>query len=466
MKAYSILVALALVPLSSAAAVTVDCTPGTLRSRLSETGMPDDGVIVVTGSVDVRDLVVLSSLNLQTLDLSGCSIAAITSSTPLLLGRHVFEADCLPDYVFAGASINELVLPSSLRKIGDGACMNTPLTAVTIPEGVVTIGDYALRDCGGLTSITLPSTVKSVGKECFAGCASLESLTLDTTSITAIPERLLAGCTSLASVKWPESVNEIAPLAFDGSQILSVRTYADTRLHPFALAHADALNYAHIPSDDASRATGVLMNDANLEGMDYHWSDIPEAAFAGVTGVYASQYMENAESVGSYAFYNTALDYLSLPEGLTSLGDAVFGNASGIARISVVNLKDNIPAVTGNTFAGLDRGEIMLVVDNRYIDQWKNAPEWGEFRVVPQSEGVHDVATDVFSIRYADGMVHLAADREITSVTVADEAGRTLATATPGVAQVSLPVASAGGRIVIVHTSFPDSSRTDKILLP
>lgn len=466
MRLHSILVALTLVPLTSVAAVTIDCTPGTLRSRLSETGMPDDGVMVVTGSVDVRDLTVLSTLTLDKLDLSACRIAALTSSTPLLYGRHVFEADCLPDYIFAGASVKELILSPTWRKIGDGAFLNSALTTVTIPEGVVEIGDYAFRDCGAVSSITLPLTVKKVGKECFAGCVSLTSLELDATSITTIPERLLAGCSSISAVKWPESVSEIAPLAFEGSQILSVRTYSDTRLHPFALAHTDALNFAHIPTADASGATGVLMNDANLQGMDYHWSAIPEAAFAGVPGVYASQYMDNAVSVGSYAFYDTRLDYVSLPAGLASLGDAVFGNAAGITRISAVDLDDNIPAVTGNTFAGLDRGEILLVVGNRYVEQWKNAPEWGEFRVVPRSEGLDDIANGDFSIRYADGMVHLSADCQIISVTVADEAGRTLATATPGVDRVSLPVTNAGGHIVIVHTSFPGSSRTDKILIP
>ena len=48
-----------------------------------------------------------------------------------------------------------------------------PLTSVTIPNSVTTIGDYAFYDCTGLTSLTLPSSVATIGNYAFNGCTSL-----------------------------------------------------------------------------------------------------------------------------------------------------------------------------------------------------------------------------------------------------------------------------------------------------
>ena len=41
---------------------------------------------------------------------------------------------------------------------------------VVIPDGVISIGNYAFWECASLTGITLPDSVEYIGEDAFAGC--------------------------------------------------------------------------------------------------------------------------------------------------------------------------------------------------------------------------------------------------------------------------------------------------------
>ena len=76
-----------------------------------------------------------------------------------------------------------IIIPGSyngkpITKIDDAAFMNNyEITSVTIPEGVLTIGNGAFKDCDALTSVVIPSTVTRIGEYAFYNCA-LTYLTL------------------------------------------------------------------------------------------------------------------------------------------------------------------------------------------------------------------------------------------------------------------------------------------------
>jgi hypothetical protein len=60
--------------------------------------------------------------------------------------------------------------------------MQTKLTGIIIPSGVISIGDYAFASCTELTSITIPGSVTSIGSCAFQACNNLVSLTFGTGS--------------------------------------------------------------------------------------------------------------------------------------------------------------------------------------------------------------------------------------------------------------------------------------------
>ncbi len=53
------------------------------------------------------------------------------------------------------------------------------MTSVEIPEGVVSIENYAFKNCIKLSSIELPASVETIGNEAFRYCEDLEVINLN-----------------------------------------------------------------------------------------------------------------------------------------------------------------------------------------------------------------------------------------------------------------------------------------------
>lgn len=76
------------------------------------------------------------------------------------------------------------------------------LTKVTLPDGLIRIGEYAFFDCGNLNTINIPDTVESIGSYAFAG-TGLTSMEIPA-SVTALDTSAFVGCTSLEAIHVAE----------------------------------------------------------------------------------------------------------------------------------------------------------------------------------------------------------------------------------------------------------------------
>ena len=66
--------------------------------------------------------------------------------------------------------VEELILPESLRQIGEGAFRSCrDLKRITLPSGLTEIPDYAFADCSALEEITLPASIRKIGENVFYG---------------------------------------------------------------------------------------------------------------------------------------------------------------------------------------------------------------------------------------------------------------------------------------------------------
>lgn len=112
-------------------------------------------------------------------------------------------------------NLSRVTIPNSVKSIGKSAFRGTPLTKVTISDGVTSIDDFAFADCAALTEITIPDSVQSMGGSVFDRCSSLQRITLPK-NITAIPTWTFTFCSSLTEISIPAGVTKIDTGAFYG----------------------------------------------------------------------------------------------------------------------------------------------------------------------------------------------------------------------------------------------------------
>ena len=116
------------------------------------------------------------------------------------------------------AAAGELVIPETIEgnpvtSIGELAfrdCFH--LNNITIPNGVVSIGNQAFTRCG-LVSITIPDSVTSIGREAFSYCESVTNITIGD-GVTSIGDGAFQYCSRLTLITFQGVAPTVAPNAF------------------------------------------------------------------------------------------------------------------------------------------------------------------------------------------------------------------------------------------------------------
>ena len=187
------------------------------------------------------------------------------------------------DYaLFFLPAATQVTLPESVTRIGRyGIAMCSKLTGMSIPKGVAGIGDFGLAG-NGLTAITLPDGLQSLGRGAFDSCASLTNTTLPA-AITAVPGKCFADCTKLLNVKYTGTVTAIGDLAFESCKALTAAPIPETvtELGASAFTGCTALTDVTLPA-------GVTA--------------IPEDCFRGCTALKDMKLPGTVTSVGHNAF--------------------------------------------------------------------------------------------------------------------------------------------------------------------
>lgn len=98
----------------------------------------------------------------------------------LFTGELIIPEGCaiIPNHCFGGNNFETILLPGSLRRIGEGSfSYNRSLMNVLFNEGLVVIGESAFHGCSNLLRIDLPSTLQTLGSNSFNNCFYLSGIT-------------------------------------------------------------------------------------------------------------------------------------------------------------------------------------------------------------------------------------------------------------------------------------------------
>ena len=271
-----------------------------------------------------------------------------------------------------------------------------------VDSGITNLDRWFAYSSRNLTEVTFAegSRITRIDQNAFARCSSLRTLRLPET-VTYIGYDAFTDCTSLRELYLPDGVNAIMPNAFtrDTALVLSVG-YGS-----YAKDWAASRGIAYTEREPAVVASGVcgenltwsLTSDGvlTLEGTGpmatyYGEANIPwhanralittvnvgagvtkltTNAFCGCTNLETVNFAENSQlqMLGGSAFKScTSLKSITLPEGLT----AISGNAFKYCRaLRNVYLPDTMSVIDNLAFTGLS-GITFSVAKDSYAKRW------------------------------------------------------------------------------------------------
>lgn len=327
-------------------------TAGTLSSKIAESKKYQIKSLTVTGNLNGTDIRYLREMAgrdvngtktngiLEKLDLSRATIVSggdyyytTNPSSSYNSYKKYTSNNQISDYMFYGCStLTNLTLPQNSTAIGAHAfdgCIN--LSNISMSERIQTIGENAFNGNISLTRISIPDQTTSIGNYAFQGCSGLTTLILSS-SVKTIGNGMLNGCINIQEI----SLN-------------SDNTYYST------------LN-------------GVLYNKTQTSliiypaGKQLQTFEIPD----GVTEIKSS------------GFYGTkALEYLFLPESLTTIGADAFKGCSNLVKLVA---RPITPAECANDcFEAVSKSNCTLYVPRGSHNGYWAAPVWGDFLKIEES---------------------------------------------------------------------------------
>lgn len=270
-----------------------------------------------------------------------CSV--VLPSTLKKIGEGAFS-DC--------TALEKMTLPNSVIEIGEnafGGCY--ALKSINIPKGVKVLPDYVFYGCERLTSISIPKGLTTIGVSAFGNCAALDSITLSG-KLTTIGEYAFKGCTALKSITIPNSVTRIEREAFKdctgvkkvtigtGVKFISENAFSGCeKLMTVNYNAISAVSEKYEVYDGSFYYTGMF-NNTNITTVVIGNSvrDIPENAFYGCSNLSKLTIGIAVKTIGRNAFgYCAAVPSVTLPSGLTGIGDGAFRECTAIKSVTIPN---------------------------------------------------------------------------------------------------------------------------------
>ena len=237
--------------------------------------------------------------------------------------------------------------------------------AVTIPNGVTSIGDRAFLHCENLASITIPNSITRNGKLAFGGCSSLSNVTIPN-SVTSIGERVFVECSSLSNIEVARGnpvYSSIDGVLFNADQtqlyaypsgkkgLYNIPIYVTT-IEDYAFSYCNGLTNVTIPDHVTSIGKYVFVGCSNLSSIEVARGN---PTYSSVDGV-----LFNADQTWLHAYPSGKSGAYNIPTSVTTIGDYAFSYCSGLTNVTIPNSVTNIG---GYAFSYCDRLTSVTIPD-------------------------------------------------------------------------------------------------------
>ncbi len=286
-----------------------------------------------------------------------------SSVTQITFGKDV---ERIPNRLCSGLeNLTSIILPDSLKEIGEYAFIGSGLESVYLPEKVGIVEGSAFRNCKSLKSIVMNQEVSLIGSYAFSGCTVLEQINIPE-SVDTIASYTYSNCSALTSVVIPNNVEVIDDYAFRNcKQLVSLsmgknirkigyKTFDGcTALDSVYWNAENFLGEGVLPQTFCKIVFGenvryvpvrLCKDNTNLTMVKFgsHILTIGGYAFEQCTALKEVVLPSELKNVEEYAFYGcTALENVDFPASLASIGNYAFAN-TGLKSLFIPSTVDSL----------------------------------------------------------------------------------------------------------------------------
>ena len=293
--------------------------PGTLGYLILEAAEQWSNVfnLTITGTINDEDMKYFSKMKyLHELDLSGTNISNIHGCKGLIY-------------------LNKVILPESVTEIGVNAFDGCVQLSDINLSNITTIGKSAFCN-SAITSLYLPKAT-TIGAYAFSSCSKLASINLPVA--TTIEDYTFRGCYSLSYIAFP-LVTTIGEGAF---RLYDDGVYGDMSENMKEIDLSNVTSLGKGAFYGVSTLEKVILSD-ELEVLS-------ERCFYYCEGLKEINIPSALKAIGTEALYRTAIEDLTLPEGVTTIGSSIFGRNYDSSDLKTLTLPSTLRSIASDAFA-------------------------------------------------------------------------------------------------------------------
>lgn len=280
------------------------------------------------------------------------------------------------------ADVTDLVIPSTVRyndvtyavvALYDNRYNQNKVRTLTLPRTLRHINDYGLSDYRAITDLEIPANVERMGNYIVNNCPQLQRIKVNAEVPPTLGSldnnryydeygnstyhylRIVIPRESFHAYRLVNAWNTDHNVLIGGDEGITVNTgkIAAGDLGHVVVEEAGYLQEVNkliiegeLNSDDWSKI-GQMTNLTELDLSKALIDEIPSNAFNGRWAIDKVVLPPTLKKIGSYAFQNTSLTSVNIPDNVETIENNAFGR---VKRLQEVHLPDNLTALGGSAF--------------------------------------------------------------------------------------------------------------------
>ena len=289
-------------------------------------------------------------------------------------------------------NLEEVSLPETVSSIGRGAFSFTGLKSIKLPDKITVLEDYTFRDCDKLEYVELSENIITIGRCVFESCDSLGKIILPD-GLETIETMAFSNC-PITDLMIPDSVTAIYGGAFDtrylenvvvGSGIKSINGLVGENIRSIVIGE----NVTEILSSQFENCKGLkeIVIPSKVK-------KIGEAAFRYCSSLEKVTINEGVKTISNSVFaFCTSLKEVILPDSVTSIGYGIFSICTSLENVVLPSELKELKGSTFNRCIALKEIEIPDTVNSIGSDEFYGCESLEEI-VIP--DGVLKIENNTF----------------------------------------------------------------------